>query len=89
MEARSVRNETTRWATGTYVRVGSTNRRADAELIVEMQRFAGGESFDEGPMPALDSEALDFRVASEFFAPVRKLRRRDLETLRRVPHVPA
>ena len=67
---------------GAYVRVASTNRQADAELIAEMQRFAAGRSFDEGPMPALDSEALDFRVASELFAPVRKLTRRNLESLR-------
>lgn len=32
----------------------------------------------------LDSEALDFRAASESFAPARTLRRRDLETLRLV-----
>ena len=69
---------------GTYVRVGSTNRRADPELIAEMRRFASGESYDERPVPTLDSEALDFRAASESFAPVRKLRRRDLETLRLV-----
>jgi ATP-dependent DNA helicase RecG len=35
-------------------------------------------------MPGLDSEALDFRAASESFAPQRKLGRRDLETLRLV-----
>jgi predicted HTH transcriptional regulator len=69
---------------GTYVRVGSTNRRADDELIEEMRRFARGEGYDEQAMPGLDSEALDFRVASESFAPVRKLARRDLETLRLV-----
>ncbi|MFN0298774.1 MAG: ATP-binding protein [Burkholderiales bacterium] len=67
---------------GTYVRVGSTNRRADDALIAEMQRFAQGEAFDERAMPALDSEAIDFRVASESFATVRRLGRRDLETLR-------
>jgi len=50
---------------GTYVRVGSTNRRADAELIAEMRRYTLGESFDEQPLPDLDSEAVDFRVASE------------------------
>jgi ATP-dependent DNA helicase RecG len=33
-------------------------------------------------MPGLDSEALDFRAASESFAPVRRLRRTDLHTLR-------
>jgi len=31
------------------------------------------ESFDEQPIPDLNSEALDFRAASELFAPVRKL----------------
>jgi len=67
---------------GVYVRVGSTNRRADKELTLELQRFARGEAFDEQPMSELDSEALDFRVASESFAPVRNLRRTDLETLR-------
>ncbi len=69
-------------AGGVYVRVGSTNRRADAELIEELRRFARGEGFDEQPMPGLDSEALDFRAASESFAAIRRLVRRDLETLR-------
>ena len=67
---------------GTYVRVGSTNRRADADLVAEMQRFARGEIYDERPMADLDSEAIDFRVASESFTGVRKLKQRDLETLR-------
>lgn len=69
-------------AGGVYVRVGSTNRRADAELIDELRRFARGEGFDEQPMPGIDSEALDFRAASESFAAFRTLARRDLETLR-------
>ena len=72
---------------GTYVRVGSTNRQADAQLIDEMRRFAIAEAFDEWPMSEVNSEALDFRLASESFAPVRKLTRRNLETLRLlVPH---
>lgn len=54
---------------GVYGRVGSTNR---------------GEAFDEQPMLALDSEALDFRAASESFASVRRIGRRDLEILRLV-----
>jgi hypothetical protein len=41
-------------------------------------------AFDEQPMPELDSEALDFRAASESFAGIRKLARRDLESLRLV-----
>jgi len=69
---------------GVYVRVGSTNRRADPEMIEELRRFARGEAFDEQPMPGLDSEVLDFRAASESFAPVRKLARRDLAILRLV-----
>jgi ATP-dependent DNA helicase RecG len=73
-------------AGGVYVRVGSTNRHADAELIEELRRFARGEGFDEQPMPGLDSEALDFRAASESFAAFRKLARRDLETLRLLTH---
>ena len=67
---------------GLSIRNDSFPEPPDAELIAEMQRFARGRSFDEGPMPALDSEALDFRVASELFAPVRKLTRRNLESLR-------
>jgi predicted HTH transcriptional regulator len=67
---------------GVYVRVGSTNRRADRELIEELRRFARGEAFDQQPMPDLDSEALDFRAASESFSDLRKLARRDLEVLR-------
>lgn len=69
---------------GVFVRVGSTNRRADQELCAELRRFVRGESFDEQSLPEFDSEVLDFRVASELFSPVRKLRRADLETLRLV-----
>lgn len=70
--------------TGVYVRVGSTNRRADRDMIEELRRFARGEAYDEQAMPEFDSEALDFRAASESFAPVRRLARADLETLRLV-----
>ena len=56
------------------MRVGSTNRRADREWIEELKRFSRGETFDEQAMPEFDSEVLDFRAASESFAPVRKLR---------------
>jgi predicted HTH transcriptional regulator len=67
---------------GTYVRVGSTNRRADADMLQELRRTARGETYDEQPMPDLDSEALDFRAASESFKPTRMLRKGDLESLR-------
>lgn len=67
---------------GTYVRVGSSNRRADPELIQELRRLVRGESFDEQPVPETDSEALDFRAASESLAASRTLHQRDLLTLR-------
>lgn len=69
---------------GVYVRVGSTNRRADPEMIEELRRFARGAAYDEQAMPGIDSEALDFRVAADSFASVRKLKCSDLETLRLV-----
>lgn len=69
---------------GIYVRVGSTNRRADREMIEELRRYVRGVGFDEQALPELNSEALDFRAASESFAPIRKLKRADLETLRLV-----
>ncbi len=53
---------------GVFVRVGSTNRRADPELCAELRRFVRAESFDEQPLAELDSEAVDFRVASELFS---------------------
>jgi len=68
--------------TGVYVRVGSTNRRADRELIEELRRYGRGEAYDEQPMPELRSEAVDFRAASESFASQRQLKPADLETLR-------
>ena len=71
-------------ANGVYVRVGSTNRRADPPLVDEMRRFANRQAYDEEPLPQLRSEAVDFIAASEWFAPKRKLRRSDLDTLRLV-----
>lgn len=62
--------------------MGSSNRRADKELIAELKRFASGASYDEEPLPDLDSEAIDFRAASESFASKRRLKRADLDTLR-------
>lgn len=66
---------------GTYVRLGSTNRAADAALIAELGRRRARSSFDEEPVPELDCEALDFAAASQCFAEVRTLRRKDLFTL--------
>ncbi|WP_407674008.1 ATP-binding protein [Paludibaculum fermentans] len=67
---------------GLFVRVGSTNRRADSFLIEEMRRYNRISSFDEQPMPQLNSEGIDFRAASEFFKPARKLTAHGLQTLK-------
>lgn len=67
---------------GAFVRVGSTNRLASDAQVEEMRRYGGVEAFDEQPMPDLNSEAIDFRVASELFEPVRKLQRAALRTLK-------
>jgi len=67
---------------GVFVRVGSTNRRADPILIKEMKRYNQVSSFDEQPMPDLNSEAIDFRAASEFFKPIRKLTHHGLQSLK-------
>jgi len=66
---------------GVFIRVGSSSRQADQTILDEMRRMAARRSFDEEPLPDLDSEAIDFRVASELFGSIRRLSRRDLEVL--------
>lgn len=66
---------------GVYIRVGSTNRKADKSMIGELERFSKNQSYDEMPLPDLSSEDIDFRVASELFEPIYKLKPKDLESL--------
>lgn len=66
---------------GTYIRVGSTNRTADKIIISELKRVTLDESFDEQPFPKLNSEDIDFIVASELFKNLHNLNKTDLETL--------
>lgn len=66
---------------GVYVRVGSTNRRADPAQIEEIRRFVRGRGFDEEPLPEMNTEAIDFRAASESFRSRRKIREGDLRIL--------
>jgi predicted HTH transcriptional regulator len=69
--------------TGVFIRVGSTNRRADSVQIEELRRLNRMESFDELPLEELKSEALDFRVASELFSSVqRNINAEEFRTLR-------
>jgi ATP-dependent DNA helicase RecG len=66
---------------GVYIRVGSTNRLADSIMQTELRRVKIEDSFDKQPISTLSLEAIDFRVASELFTPVRKLAQVDLESL--------
>jgi ATP-dependent DNA helicase RecG len=66
---------------GAYIRVGSTNRLADQTMIAELQRIKMEDPYDKQPIATLDSEALDFQVAAELFAPVKALTRGDLTSL--------
>jgi len=72
---------------GVFVRTGSTNRKADQPLIQEMRRMARNETYDESPLPHLNSEAIDFRVASELLPRRPRLNRAALQTLRALAQV--
>lgn len=67
---------------GVYVRLGSTNRQADRELVAELRRSVEGGSFDELPMPALSSDDLDLKAAQAHFKGKRALDEQGLLTLK-------
>jgi predicted HTH transcriptional regulator len=69
---------------GVYVRLGSTNRKADQDLIAELKRGAQGKSFDEQLLPDRTVDDLDFDAATACFERHRKLVKKDLESLRLV-----
>lgn len=69
---------------GVYVRLGSTNRQADVDLIQELRRSATGAAFDEQALPEMELDDLDFKGAVTCFSRHRKLAKKDLETLRLV-----
>lgn len=68
--------------TGVYVRLGSTNRQADRELIAELRRSVEGIGFDELPMTGLTLEDLDLTAMKSLFHNQRELGENDLLTLR-------
>lgn len=67
---------------GVYVRLGSTNRQADRELIAELRRSVEGVAFDEMPMPELSLDDLDMDAAQQMFGEARKLDEQTLLTLK-------
>lgn len=66
---------------GVLVRVGSTNRPADGALSAELRRSALNLSYDEEPMPEINPEALDLRVASGLLGGIREWNESRAETL--------
>lgn len=72
--------------TGVYVRLGSTNRQADRELIAELRRSAEGVSFDEMPMAELSVDDLDLKTARRTFTGKRILDEQELLTLKLLKH---
>ncbi|MCB1082654.1 MAG: hypothetical protein KDK63_05870, partial [Chlamydiia bacterium] len=58
---------------GIYVRLGSTNRLADAELLAELKRSIMKVSFDQLPCPEFDASGLDMTRIEEAFAKVGKV----------------
>lgn len=68
--------------TGVYVRLGSSNRQADRELIAELHRSVAGTGFDEMVMPDLSVDDLDTSAAQRLFAGSRVLDEKALITLR-------
>ena len=67
---------------GVFIRVGSTNRKADAVQIQELRNLNVPGSFDEQAIPELNSEAIDFRAASELLAPYKKVQAETWSNLR-------
>jgi len=67
---------------GVFVRVGATNRLADAALIAQIERLARNESHDEQPMPDCTVDDIDFDAAATLFKSIRTLEKQDLFPLR-------
>lgn len=65
-----------------YVRLGSTNRQADRELIAELRRSVEGVAFDELPMPGLTVDDLDLSALKTLFHDRLDIGENELLTLR-------
>ena len=67
---------------GVIVRIGSSNRQADSQLIAELQRQAAGETFDAMPMPELSLDDLDRDAMQKQFGANVQLDEQKLLTLK-------
>ncbi|MEI8295644.1 MAG: ATP-binding protein [Alphaproteobacteria bacterium] len=68
----------------TYIRVGSSNRLADLQMIEELQRLGKRRSFEEEQLIALTTDAVDFDPIANCFKPIRQLKKTDLISLKLV-----
>lgn len=68
--------------TGVYLRLGSTNRQADRELIAELRRLVEGIAFDELPMADLSVDDLDLAALKSMFRGKHDLDEKEMLTLR-------
>ena len=57
---------------GTYIRLGSTNRLADAAILAELQRLGENECFDEMPSAGCSIQDLDLEAIKACFKKVGK-----------------
>jgi ATP-dependent DNA helicase RecG len=66
---------------GVFVRLGSSNRLADAELIRELKRSTTNITFDEQIFPGLSGDSLDVDAIKKIFGSHRDISESDLVTL--------
>ncbi|MBT4288080.1 MAG: HTH domain-containing protein [Deltaproteobacteria bacterium] len=67
---------------GVYVRLGSTNRQADPDLINEIKRSVDGIVFDELPNSQLSSNDIDLDAINSIFERKRRFSNQQLQTLK-------
>jgi len=67
---------------GVYVRLGSSNRKADRALIAELRRSAEGITFDETSIPELSIDDLDLDAIRQAFSGIRYIDEQSLLTLK-------
>lgn len=67
---------------GVYVRLGSTNRKADREMIAELKRSVQGGSYDALPMPELSVDDLDLKAMQTDFHREAPFTVKELQTLK-------
>jgi predicted HTH transcriptional regulator len=66
---------------GTFIRIGSTNRNADIDLIVELERTANNEHFDEMLNPFSTIKDIDIPEIKKAYKGIHRIDDNELETI--------